>query len=711
MRLFAPLSLTVLSALAASACGGSQPTPTEDPPMTQTAAAPTTSTPTDGDASVPSHQVDPVAEGMTKLGAVQLCDRHLERAAKLRDELRGLKSAADAELTWDATLGRIDAIAFEVALGAGMPELMSLTHPDKEVRDAAKGCRPKVDKFYTNLLLDADLAGVVKRYAERDEAKALTGTKKRLLDELLRDFRRNGLDLPKDKQEKLKKLNAELTKLSQEFGTNISESKGELKVKPEQLKGMPESFRESHKAGDDGMVTLTTDYPDYYPIVTHCEDREVAKDLTRLFDNRAADKNVKILERVLVLRQEKAELLGYETWADYAIEPRMAKSKQSVADFLKKAAETVKAPARAEYAAFVAEHQRLGGKLPIPNYDRLYLEQRLRQKKYNFDSKELSNYFEVERVTAGMLKLLSQLFGVEFKQVDGVKTWHEDVRVIDVLDSAANGGKRRARIYLDLFPREGKYKHAAMFEMRSGMAHVDGYITPISALVCNFTRTTADAPGLLTHNQVQTYFHEFGHALHHAFTSQPLASFAGTNTARDFVEAPSQMLEEWTWRRETLDLFAVHHETGEKIPDALFEAMTKSRAFGRAVATERQISLATLDFEYHSQKPPLDTDEVFTQVMKKTQSFSYLPDTHFQATFGHLMGYDAAYYGYQWALAIARDVLTRFEKEGFMNTKTAADWRSHVLAQGAGPDENELVAEFLGRPTNLDAYGKFLSGK
>jgi thimet oligopeptidase len=250
-----------------------------------------------------------------------------------------------------------------------------------------------------------------------------------------------------------------------------------------------------------------------------------------------------------------------------------------------------------------------------------------------------------------------------------------------------------------------------MFEIRRGKRLADGgYLKPAAALMCNFPKP-GDGPALMNHSDVTTFFHEFGHVLHHVLTQQPLASYAGTSTARDFVEAPSQMFEEWAYRRDTLDLFAKHHKTGEKIPEKLFGALLKSRSFGRALGTERQISLATLDFEYHSKSWPFSTDEVFGQVMAKTQSFSYLPGTHFQATFGHLMEYDAGYYGYQWALAIARDVLTRFDKEGFMNASVAGAWRKAVLEQGAGEDENKLVETFLGRPHDLKAYVAYLKGK
>ncbi|MBI5536998.1 MAG: Zn-dependent oligopeptidase [Deltaproteobacteria bacterium] len=657
---------------------------------------------------IPTAQIDPVAEGQTAEGITKLCDDHIARARELLGTIKTLKAQPDAALSWDSVMGRVDEISLELGFAGGFPALMAVGHPDAKVREAAKTCEPKVNAFTTDMYLDVDFAAVVKRYGDRGEK--LTGTKARLLRETQRDLRRNGLELTEDKQKQLRAINDELAKLVQSFEANISESTGTLKVKPEQLKGLPQSYLDQHKPGADGMVTLTTNYPDYFPVITYAEDRTVARDLTEKFDNRAADKNLQVLDRVLELRNIKSKLLGYGTWADYAIEPRMAKTAAAVRRFLETLAKDVKAPAQKELAEFKAEYvQRLGKKAAdkIPNYDRLYLEQKLREKKYGFDAKALSEYFEVSAVTKGLLDITSKLYGVEFHDVTDAPKWHPDVRVLDVDDH----GRKLGRIYLDLAPRDGKYKHAAMFEIRRGMRLPDGsYLKPAAALMCNFPKP-GDSPALMAHSDVSTFFHEFGHVLHHVLTQQPLASYAGTSTARDFVEAPSQMFEEWSYRRETLDLFAKHYKTGEKIPDKLFKALQKSRSFGRALGTERQISLATLDFEYHSKPWPFSTDEVFNQVMAKTQSFTYLPGTHFQATFGHLMEYDAGYYGYQWALAIARDVLTRFEKEGFMNDKVASAWRKSVLEQGAGEDESKLVEAFLGRPTDLKAYVAYLKGQ
>lgn len=657
--------------------------------------------------ALPTHEIDLVGFGVSAAGVVALCDEHLARASRLLGQVKALAQDEGRPLCFEEVLAPADDIALETALAGGIAHLVEETHPDPDVRAAARTCRPKVSQFFTELMLDATYAAIIRRYAAAEPE--LTGTRRRLLEELLRGFRRNGLFLPPEGQRQLRELNAELTSLAQEFSRNLAEARHAIRVTPEQLRGLPASFIETHPVDAEGMVLLTTDYPDYFPVVTFAEDRSVARRLNELFDNRASDKNLAVLDRVLGLRQRKAELLGYSTWAEYVLEANMAKTPEVVREFLDQAREAVRAPARGEYSSYLAERARLGhaAEGPIPVYDRLYLEQKVRERTYGFDARLLSEYFEVEAVVRGALTLVSELFRLEIRELDVPARWHPEVRVLEV----CRHGELRGRVYLDLHPREAKYKHAAMFEIRPGKRLASGeYLTPIVALVANFPRPGA-TPALLTLDDVTTFFHELGHVLHQVLTREELCSFSGTNTAHDFVETPSQVMEEWSFRREALDLFARHHATGERIPDALYQAMVRSRTVGRALATERQVSLAMLDFEYHSRRPPLDTDAVRAEVMARYQSFAYPDGTHFQATFAHLMGYDAAYYGYQWALAIARDVLTRFEQDGFMNANVAEAWLEQVLSRGAGADERLLVEQFLGRKTNLEAYAAYLQGR
>jgi len=630
---------------------------------------------------------DPVPAGLSAEGITQICDAHLAKAKELTEAIRAVTPET---ATWENTFGAFDEAIQALELGSTMPSLMLMTHPDAAVRAAAAKAEPKVSEFVTALLLDKQLADVFKAYAAKNSET--DGPRQKLIEETLRDYRRNGLDLPLDKQEHLKKLNEELTSLGQKFEENIAKSQTFIEIDPNQLKGLPEDFIASHAAGENGKVKITTAYPDFKPFMKYAEDREAAKQLHIVYNTRAKEQNLPILDRVLALRKEKAVLLGYKTWADYVLETRMAKNPDTVFGFLGNLHKALKEKSKEEFKRF--------GKEVIPSSDATYFEELVNRRDYAFDSAMLSEYFEYASVERGLLETMSELFGIVFNEVK-IAAWHEEVRCLDV----SMDGKPLGRIYLDLHPRENKYSHAAVFGIRNSRRLPDGSrLLPMCSLVCNFPRKG----GLLSHEDVTTLFHEFGHAIHKIMYQGELSSLAGLNVARDFVEAPSQLLEEWAWDRSCLDRFAKHHKTGEPIPDALFEAMTKARHFGDAMFTERQLMLAMLDMTYHTKDPGFDTTALLNELAAEYSPFQQIPGTCMQAAFGHLMGYDAGYYGYQWALSIAQDLLTRFHAEGLMNTKTAREYRERILAKGAGEHEADMVQDFLGRPSNEQAYLKFL---
>jgi thimet oligopeptidase len=717
--------LILLALLAAAACGpnpGPEPV-TPLPPGPEIAPpAPTTAPVTPGSAA--RQEFDPVAIGTTPDGMRKICDDHLKAAEERLAAIKALKGAPAEQLTFASTVGGIDDVAFEVNSAGEFPYLMGVSHPDAATREAAKQCEPRTEKFTTAMWLDADAASVIKAYAAKGEK--LEGERARLLADVLRDFRRNGLDLPPDKQKRLREINEEMTKIGQEFMSNLSAVTDTLEVAPSALSGLPEEYVAKHTPKANGKIAITTDYPDFFPFVTYSKDRKAALALYVLFTNRGGDKNVKLLDRLLALRGEKAKMLGYKSWADYAIEPRMAKTSAAVREFLDQLKGALKEPAKAEMAELMKEHVRLGGKATdkLPPSERFFLEDRVRKAKYSFDSQALSAYLEIGAVKKGLMDITARMYGLEYREVPA-KAWHPDVTAYEVVSD----GKVIGKFYLDLYSRADKYKHAAMFTVRTAKRLRDGsYQTPIAALECNFPKPSPGVapegrvggeapspapalPALMSHEDVVTFFHEFGHVLHHLLTRSELATYSGTAAVRDFVEAPSQMFEEWPWSREVLDLFARHHKTGAKIPDDLFQAMTRARGFGRALGTQRQLFLATIDQEFHARDPVGDTTKIVEAVQRATDSFEYVKGTHFQSSFGHLIGYDAGYYGYQWALSLSRDVLTRFKKEGLLNTATAKAWRDEVLSKGGGADEREMIARFLGRAPSHEAYLSYLQGR
>ena len=684
-------------------CGPPTPVDHSPPPtasVPQVAPAPT----------VPALTVeDPVAKGMTVKGVTRLCDDNLALAQQQLDRIKALPADEVTKLTWDNTLGQLDNAFLSIFNAAEFPYLMGVTHPDEATREAARACENKTDALNTSIFLDADLAKVIKAYAAKGEK--LSTERQRFLAQTLRDFRRNGLDLPADKQARLREINKETTEIGQKFIAAIGESKGSIEIPPAHLAGLSDAYKKKHPAGKNGLVTITTDYPDFYPFVKHARERNAAKELYIKFVNRGGDANVQRLQRLLTLRHEKAQMLGYNSWADYAIEPRMAKKASTAISFLKRVRSAIKDSVASEMKQFKREFARLG-KNPksLAPSDRYYLTEQLRNREYKLDSNKVAEYFEVDNVTAGLLSVTAQMYGVVYRKVEE-PVWHPSVSVYQVLTAPAPDGpesKVIGKFYLDLAPRDNKYKHAAMFTVRTPKLLPNGeQQTPMAALVCNFPEPGQPMP----HSQVVTYFHEFGHVLHHLLTNTELASFAGTNTVRDFVEAPSQMFEEWAWSREVLDRFAKHPKSGKKIPEALYQSMVKSRRLGVALATERQLFLAMLDLGYHTAAPGTDSTKLLEKIHGANFSFPYVKGTHFQSSFGHLIGYDAGYYGYQWALSLAYDVLSRFKKEGLMNATTAAAWHKEVLSRGGSADEAGMIRAFLGRDPSEKAYADFLAGR
>jgi thimet oligopeptidase len=720
------LPLAVL-ALIAVACGGEAPPPSAPAPTVAPVSSPAASTTpaSSPPAALAAFDIDPVVVGLgrsnagpgstaevalARTGIGRLCDESLARAKATLDEVRALDGAPDDALTWDATLGKLDRAKLAIRNSGDFPALMAVSHPDDGVREKAKLCEPKIDKLETSLWLDPKLAGVVKRYAAKIKAKneSLPTARARLLERTLRDFHRNGLDLDAKGQSRVREINEQLTKLGLDFDTNLAESHLTIEATPAQLDGLPKEWLLSHPPNKDGKVVITTDYPDYFPVLTYAKDRKVALELFKQFENRAADKNVPVLEKILALRSEKAKLLGYATWGDYVLEPRMAKDSKNVATFLESLRKHLAKKGQSELTEFKSAHVKLGGKATdlIPPSDRLYLEDQVRKAKYGLDSKEVSKYFEVRRVKDGLLEITSKLFGIRFRPAADAPTWHPDVEAMEVTDAS---GKLLGRFYFDLYPRDGKYKHAAVFSIRDTTKMPDGSrLMPIAAIECNFPKPGGAAPALMSHQDAVTFFHEFGHVIHHLLSESELSSFAGTSVARDFVESPSQMLEEWAWNKDTLALFARHHDTNAPLPASLHAAMLRSRSFGRAISTQRQLYLSALDQAYHTRPLPFDTTKVLAEVHDAYMPFKYVEGTHFQASFGHLIGYDAGYYGYQWALSIAQDLFTRFKKEGLLNPKTAADYRANILAPGDSDDAAKLVERFLGRAPSDAAYKAFL---
>ena len=605
---------------------------------------------------------------------------------------------ADGERTFANTLEALEAATDHVSQASGQYAFMAYVAEDDELREAARASEERIDKYLVDLSFREDLYAAIKAYAGRGEA--LGPEEARLLEFELRDYRRNGFELPEAERARVRELSEELVSLGVEFQKNISEWDDGILVTREDLAGLPEAFIDSLRTEEvDGETRhrVSLDYPELFPFMGKAQSSELRRELFAKEQVKGGDANVAVLERALAARREMASLLGYESWADYAHEVCMSKGRERVASFLADLRERLAAKVEADLALMEEVN---GG--PVNIWDWRYCHDQLLQTRYAVDDFEVAQYFPLDACLEGLFAVCQRLLGVRFEARPDAPVWHEDVQAFDVYE--ADGDEAFARFYMDLFPRPNTFGHAAAFTLRGGRVMPDGsYQKPVSAIVANFTKPSADAPSLLRHSEVETLFHEFGHILHQTLTRTTLGRFSGTRTERDFVEAPSQMLEHWVWDRDVLASFTRHYETGEPLPDSLLDSMLAAKTLSSGIMTVRQLYFAHLDQAYHA--PDFDGDSTAaTEALHEITSFPYTPGTHFQSGWGHLFGYDARYYGYLWSHVFGDDMFTRFEGAGLLNPELGAEYRRTVLERGGSVDGDQLVRDFLGREPNSDAF-------
>ncbi|HJQ43610.1 MAG TPA: M3 family metallopeptidase [Jatrophihabitantaceae bacterium] len=614
-------------------------------------------------------------------------DGALARARELLDSLKdgATRTAREVVTVWnDADIALAEA--------SGIAGVLSQMHPDEDVRTLAEECDQAVAAFTTDRGLDRELYDVV---AAVDTAE-LDPDERRLVDKVLRDFRRSGVDKPADVRDRLRAISEELTLVGQEFSRVIREDVRSIRIAPERLAGLPDDFVAAHPPDEEGLVTLTTNNPDVIPFRTFAHDADARRELVSEFANRGWPGNDETLHRMFDLRAEQAELLGYPNWPDFDAEVKMIGTGAAIAQFIDRIAELADAPARRDFAVLLERRRADDPDASTIDFSEvLYYGELVRKEHFDVDAQETRRYFEFAKVRAGLLEVTGRLFDVEYVPQPDAPTWHEDVAVYDV----RRGDGMLGRIYLDLHPRDGKFKHAAQFDLVGGVA---GRQLPEGVLACNFSS------GLMEHTDVVTLFHEFGHLVHHILGGhQRIVRFSGVATEWDFVEAPSQMLEQWAWDADILRSFA-SDENGDPIPVELVERMRAAKEFGKGYLARTQMFYAALSYRFHLDRPD-DLTATLQQLQAKYDLISYLPGTHYHASFGHLEGYASAYYTYMWSLVIAKDMFSAFDPENMFDPAVAHRYRDEILARGGSADAADLVAAFLGRPYSFDAFGKWLA--
>lgn len=573
-------------------------------------------------------------------------------------------------------------------------------HPDKAMREAASECESEVDKASTDLSLDR---AIYDRLTRLNVTRADEATK-HYVARTLRDFRRAGVDKDEATRSRVKALREELVKLGQQFQGNIASDVRTIALDAADLDGLADDFKRAHPADANGKVVLTTNNPEYQPFMLYAKSSKARGEFWKIYRLRGHPKNLPVLERMLEARKELAMLLGFPTWADYITGDKMIGTRQAAADFIQKIASAADQRLTSDYRALLGRKQRETPSADsVDAWDSGYLQEQVKAEVHKFDSQAVRPYFEYRRVKQGVMDLTSRMFGITYRPVPDAAVWHPDVETFDVLE----GSRVLGRIYLDMFPRDDKYKHYAQFTLINGK---EDRLLPEGVLVCNFPKPGAE-PALMQHTEVETLFHEFGHLLHHVLGGHTRwAGISGVATEWDFVEAPSQMLEEWVWTPEPLQTFARHYQTGEPIPADVVKRMRAADEFGKGIFVRQQMFYAATSLELHSREPKgLDIVKVVAEMQNRYTPFTFVEGTHFEESFTHLDGYSAIYYTYMWSLVIAKDMFTVFTKSGLLNADAARLYRRTVLEPGGSKPAAELVTDFLGRPYTFQAYQEWLN--
>jgi thimet oligopeptidase len=627
-------------------------------------------------------------------------DDALEEAQGILEEM----VAPNDERTFENTMLPIDRISDVLSKANARYAFMGYVHPDKEIRSAAKAAEEKLETFGVEMVFRDDLNAAVKEYAETDDAEALQGERARFVEFTLRDLRHAGHELSAEARARVKERTQRLVELGVRFQENIDEWEDHILVTPEELDGLPPSFAESLETDEEtGKLKVTLAYPHLIPFVENATRRDLREELSFKFNTQAVDANRKILEEARQLRHEIAMEFEMPSWAHHRLEDRMAKGPERVAAFYEDLIPPLMKQGEADLSVLGELLAKDVGDSLVQTWDWRFYDTQQRRTDYGVDPFEVASYFPLDGVLAGMFDLVQETFGLEFREIADPDVWHPDVRLFSIHDAA--GGEQLAHFYLDLFPREGKYGHAAEFPLVMSRRLEDGsYQNPVCAMVANFTKPTATTPSLLQHGEVETLFHEFGHVLHQNLGRTELARFAGTGVERDFVEAPSQIMQHWVWRADVLRRFARHHESGEPIPDDLVEQLVAARQLNVAIHQLRQLKYGWLDQTIHGTDVEQDLDEV----LREGDKYGLMPfheGTFSLASFGHLMGgYDAAYYGYMWSEVFGDDMFSRFEEEGVTNPAVGMAYRRDVLEKGGSADADDMLTAFLGREPDNSAF-------
>ena len=632
--------------------------------------------------------------------------------AKANAALDQIGKQDPAKVTFKSTVVALDDLTYEAGLTANKVNIIKESNTNPAMRTAAENAVKVFQDWAVGIDYREDVYKALKAFAETNPK--LSGEDAKLLLETMRDYRRAGLELPPDKRKEVEQLRKELSKLGTDFDTNIVNAQAPVVFTKAELDGVPDSFFSSPgvKTGDDAYTVMANVTWQFMTVEENAKSEATRKKLYVIHDSLAKDTNVPVLNQMLVLRNKIALRLGYKSWADYQTETRMAKSGANAEKYINDLTTGI----QPKFAAEISELQKMKAddtKNPAAKiyvWDWRYYTNQLNKQKFTVDKEALRVYFPFQKVLDGMFAIYQNIFGLKFEPITLPYKWVDDLQLHLVTDAAT--GEPLGMFYLDMFPRDGKFNHFAEFDIIAGKLLPDGkYQRPTVALLCNFPPPSADKPSLLSHQDVETLFHEFGHALHSIVTRAKYGRFSGTSVPRDFVEAPSQMLQNWVWDKKVLDTFAAdYRDPSKKIPAETIDKMNNAKLATAGVFYRRQFAFASLDLALHDPHPenaPYDCVAISNPILEKV-FLPIDPSTTFVSYFGHLNGYDAGYYGYAWADAIAADMATVFEKakDGYLDKQAGMRLRHEIYEQGDSRDVTVSIEKFLGRKQSVQPFLK-----
>lgn len=636
-----------------------------------------------------------------------------------QEKIEQIENLDKSQLTYENTLLALEQATETLENTWGKVSHLDAVCNSPALRKIYNELLPKVSEFFTKIFLNDKLYATIKSFSQSQAAQSLSPIRKRFLEEVLADFKENGAELDPSSKKRLETIESELALLTQKYSENVLDATNAWELiidNPEQLAGLPPSAQEAAKENalcknlgspEHPQWRFTLQAPSLQPILQYLDNDEIREKVWRAnasVGHVAPHDNSQLVDQILKLRQEKASLLGYKDFADLTLKRRMAKSGTHALQFIEDLHQRIQKSFQNEIEKLEKyKAQKTGQPLDhLQPWEIAYWAEKQRKDLFDFDEEELRPYFPIDQVIQGMFAITSQLFNIEIKELKNVETWHDDVQYYQVYEK---NGPLLGAFYADWHPRESKRGGAWMNHLLTGAQN-----EPHLGLICgNLSRPTQNKPALLTHNEVETIFHEFGHLLHHILGNIEVKSLHGVKVAWDFVELPSQILENWCWERQSLDLFARHYQTNAPIPDDLFKKMLAARTYLSAVDTMRQLSIAKMDLELHisykDAHQPLDPfiDNILQSYLPKYKTQPPTIVRRFGHVFADPTGYAAGYYSYKWAEVLDADAFTRFKKEGILNPEVGIDFREKILSKGNSSPAETLFFDFMGREPKLDA--------